>query len=217
MAELRVLLSQQVRSPTPQPSSAPPTAGTITQLQLTASREQDLQALLVAQQTIADLRVCTYSVLFAPVAHTCMESHTCTDSPKHRHPCIHPSAHAYSTYMRGVSHMHRLTHAQTSMYSPKRTCIQYIHAWSLTHAQTHPRTDIHVFTQAHMHTVHTYMRGVSHMHRLANAHMHEVSHMHRLANTHMHKVSHMHRLTRTQKSMDSPTHMRMESSMRTHA
>ena len=59
MAELRVLLSQQVRSPAPQPSSAPPTAGTITQLQLTTSREQDLQALLVAQQTIVDLRVCT--------------------------------------------------------------------------------------------------------------------------------------------------------------
>ena len=174
MAELRVLLSQQIRSPALQPSSAPPTASTITQLQLTASREQDLQALLVAQQTIADLRVCTYSVLFAPVAHTCMESHTCTDSPTRT--CM--DAHMHKC---GVSHMHRLTHAQTS-----------------------------IFTQAHMHKV-------SHMHRLTNTHMHKVSHMHRLTNTHMHKVSHMHRLTRTQKSMDSPTHMRMESSMRTHA
>ena len=175
MAELRVLLSQQVRSPAPQPSYAPPTAGTITQLQLTASREQDLQALLVAQQTIADLRVCTYSVLFAPVAHTCMESHTCTDSPTRTcmesHTCTDsPTRTCMESHTCTDSPTRTCMESHTCTDASTRTCMDahmhrrahahmhgrtYAQVWSLTHAQTHPRTDIYVFTQAHIHIVHT--------------------------------------------------------------
>ena len=76
MAELRVLLTQQGSSPSSQPSSTLPFTGTVlttTQAQLTSKKEQDLQAqLLVAQQTIVDLKVCLLTCCIELTVLVCM-------------------------------------------------------------------------------------------------------------------------------------------------
>ena len=106
MAELRVLLSQEVRSPTPHLSSALPTAGAITQSQLTTSREQDLQALRVAQQTIADLRVRALSVHSFTHTHTWTYVHTYVYTYRQVHIYSQPNVRTYSTYVICTRYVH---------------------------------------------------------------------------------------------------------------